>query len=63
MTIIGPGTATIIAQQAAVGSDNESSMSALLTVPPRGVTQLSVHELRGRRGIRDQVISGPHGRR
>lgn len=38
VTIIGPGTTTITAKQAAVGSYNESSTSAVLTVTARRCT-------------------------
>lgn len=38
VTIIGPGVTTITAIQAPVGSYNESSTSAVLTVAPRGCT-------------------------
>lgn len=38
VTIAGAGTTTITAKQEAVGSYNESSISAVLTVAPRGCT-------------------------
>lgn len=38
VTITGAGATTITAKQAAVGSYNESSISAVLTVAPRGCT-------------------------